>query len=199
MAHAVLRIYTDPPDAMLEHYDEIPPVLRSVEGFRVWGLVRTDTGCLTLTVCETAEACTETVTLAANLLAQTLGDRKPAPPTVFEGEVIFNITAERPEAQPHVVVAIFNQPPPPGLKEREAEIREVVSAAPGFRSWTAVGPTSTGGIIILVADDKAAADAIMRHMRDYNQANHPELAATAQPQLIEGQAIRRIRGETVPA
>jgi hypothetical protein len=35
-------------------------------------------------------------------------------------------------------------------------------------------------------------------MREYNQANHPELAATAQPQLTEGQAIRRIRGETVP-
>ena len=93
---------------------------------------------------------------------------------------------------------IFNQPPPTGLKEREAEIRGVVSAAPGFRSWTAVGPTSTGGIIVLVADDKAAADEIMRRMREYDQANHPELAATmasAQPQLIEGQAIRRILAE----
>ena len=198
MANAVLRIYTDPPDAMLEHLDEITRVFRSVEGFRVWGLVRTEAGCLTLTVCDTAEACSESVTLAANLLARTLGDQKPAPPTVLEGEVIFNITAERPEAQPHVVVAIFNQPPPPGLKEREAEIRGVVSAAPGFRSWTAIGPTSSGGVIVLVADDKAAADEIMRRMREHNRANRPELT-TPQPQLIEGQAIRRVRSEIVPA
>ena len=64
---------------------------------------------------------------------------------------------------------------------------------------TTGGPTSTGGIIVLVADDKAGAHEILRRMREYNQANHPELATTEQPRLIEGRAGRRVRGETVTA
>src|SRR5215472_16168960 len=171
MPSAVLRIYDNAPgliDALLANGDAVRDLLTGVKGFRIWGLFRTDTGGISLTVCETAEGCAETVRLAAGWIGQNLADQHIAPPTVLEGNVIFSISAGKPEAQPHVVVTIHSDPPPPGLKEREGIARERLLAMPGFRSSTAIGPTNTGGgVTVLVSDDKAAADEIRRRQREY--------------------------------
>jgi hypothetical protein len=155
---------------------------------------------MSLTLCETAEGCQESVRLAADWIGKNLADQSIAPPTVITGDVIFAIQTNRPETQPHAVVSIFSDPPPPGLKDREADLRELVAAAPGFRSSFAIGPTNTGGgVTVLVADDKAAADAIRQRTREYVTTKYPEAVPTTPPRIIEGQAVKRIVGAAVTA
>jgi hypothetical protein len=68
----------------------------------------------------------------------------------------------------------------------------------GFRSSTAIGPTNTGGgVTVLVADDKAAADEIRRRQREYVQTEYREAIPTTPPRIIEGQAVKRIVAESV--
>jgi hypothetical protein len=203
MSHAVLRIYDNAPnlaDALLAREDDIRSLLTGVKGFQTWGMFRTDTGVVSGTICETAEACAETVVIAADFLAKNLADLHVAPPTVLSGEVIYNLSARKPEAQPYTVTTIFSDPPPPGLKERAELLRETTLARDGFRHAVAIGPTNTGGgVTILVADDKASADAIRQANREYIEKEYPEAKPTRPPRIIEGQAVARITAEGVPA
>jgi hypothetical protein len=200
MSYAVLRIYENAPnlvDSLLAHEDDVRGLLMSVNGFRQWGLFRTETGGMSFTSCDTAEGCAETVKLAATWIAQTLPDQKIAPPTVYEGEIIHSFSAGKPEAKPYVRVAIFSAPGPPGAGERGDEIREIVSAVPGYRSYTVVR-TATGAFNGLVTDDKASADEIRDRLRAWLQTNYPGFSRP-DPQIIEGQAVKRIIAQTVPA
>ena len=130
-------------------------LLLDVKGFQQWGAARTESGAVTFTSCETAEACTETVTIAANFMAETFADKHYPSPTVISGELIYSVTAGKPDAQPAVALNIFSDPPPAQLKERATARRDTLLARPGFRSTFAIGPTNLGGgATLLVADDK---------------------------------------------
>jgi hypothetical protein len=200
MPFYVLRFYDNAPllvDALIEHEEDFRVLLTEVKGFRRWGLFRTETGGMSTTICDTAEACTETVTIAANWIGQNLADQNIAPPTVYVGEIILTFSANRPEARPFAFARIFSEPGPPGATERADEIREIVSAVPGYRSY-GVMRTATGAVNLTVADDKASADEIAQRLHAWVQANWPDFSRPA-PRVIEGQAVKRIIGQTVPA
>ena len=91
---------------------------------------------------------------------------------------------------PHVVVRIFSVPAPAGLREREAEVRELMTVVPGFRAYSVID-TGTGVVTIVAGDDKAATDEVGRRMGQFVQANYPEVLRTP-PQIIEGEGIFRI-------
>jgi hypothetical protein len=203
MSFAVLRIYENAPgivDDFLAHLDEIRALLLDVKGFQQWGAARTESGAVTFTACETAEACTETVAIAANFMAQTLADKHYPSPTVISGELIYSVTAGKPDAQPAVALNIFSDPPPAQLKERATARRDTLLALPGFRSTFAIGPTNLGGgATLLVADDKTSLEAIRQSQREYIEKEYPEAMPTTPPRTIFGQAVARIVGEPVTA
>ena len=91
---------------------------------------------------------------------------------------------------PHVVLRIFSVPAPAGLRERAAEVRELMTAVPGFRAYSVVH-TGTGLLSIVAADDKAATDEIGRRMGQWVQANYPEVIRTP-PQIVEGEGVFRL-------
>jgi len=199
MSYGVLRVYENAPnlvDSLLAHEDDVRRLLTGVNGFRQWGLFRTETGGMSFTACDTPEGCAETVKLAASWIAHNLPDQKIAPPTVYEGEIIHAFSAGRPEARPYGRVAIFSEPGPPGASERGDEIREIVSAVPGYRSYTVIR-TATGAVNGMVTDDKASADEIRDRLRAWLQTNYPGFSRP-DPQIIEGQAVKRITAETIP-
>lgn len=191
MPHVVVRIYDNAPGLVefaLSHKEEIRELLNGVPGFIGWGGVKTsDTGALSVTHCETAEGCSETTKRFADWLPQQLYNI-PAP-TVLSGERIYHFTANKPEAEPHVVVRIMHAPPPAGLKE--AVTGERMLAMPGFRSNTAVD-LGDRGMTILVADDKAASDEIRTMQADWVRTNHPDWIPSTPPDVIEGTAVVRI-------
>jgi hypothetical protein len=200
MTAAVLRIYNNAPglvDALLAHEDDVKALLTSVHGFRSWGLVRTDNGGLSVTACDTAAGCAETVTLAADWIGKNLADQHIAPPTVYEGEILITFATERPRAaNPHVVIALFSDPPPPSVKAHEAELREAMMATPGFRGWHATPTTAGGGFLVMVAEDKPSADDVMRRLVAFNEAHVPDVAAimaARPPRIIEGEGVKLIR------
>ena len=96
MPHAVLRMYANAPglvDAIVAHEDEVRALLTGVSGFRSWGMIRTQAGAYSITVCEDKAGCDETVRLAADWVkANVPGDI--APPTITEGETVLRIVAE---------------------------------------------------------------------------------------------------------
>jgi hypothetical protein len=198
MPYAVLRIYDIAPnlvDGLLAREADVRALLTGVHGFRAWGLVRTATGGLSLTMCDTAAGCTETVTLAADFLARNLADQHIAPPRVVEGEIIY---ADRPDGppveSPYVAVRIIADPPPvAGLKELEPVVRENAKATPGWRSNYAFGPTNLGGgCTVIVAGNKEAAEAFAQRNRDELRAHHPEMVPTGSIELIEGTGVKII-------
>jgi hypothetical protein len=184
--------------------DDVKALLTGVRGFRSWGLVRTDNGGLSVTTCDTAAGCAETVTLAADWISKNLADQRIAPPTVYEGETLITFATERPrEANPHVVIALFSDPPPPSVKEHESGLREAMRATPGFRGWHATPTTAGGGFLVMVAEDKAGSDDMMRRLIEFNEAHVPDVAAimaARPPQIIEGEGVNLIRvAGAVPA
>jgi hypothetical protein len=191
MPHVVVRVYDNAPGLIefaVSHKEEIRELLNGVPGFIAWGGAKTsDTGGLSITHCETAEGCAESTRRFAEWLPQQLPNI-PAP-TVFSGERIYHFTANKPEAQPHVVVRIMHAPPPAGLKQ--AVTGERMLAMPGFRSNTAVD-LGDRGMTILVADDKAAADEIRTMQADWVRTNHPDWIPSTPADVIEGTAIVRI-------
>ena len=200
MPNAVLRIYDNAPglvDALLANRDAVRELLTSVDGFRQWGLVRTESGAVSLTFCDTAEGCAETVRLAASWIRANVADQNIAPPVVHEGEVKISFTAGKPEATPYIRVAIFSEPGPAGSGERGDEIREVVSAVPGYRTYAAI-QTASGAVHITVADDKASGDEIIKRLRAWVSTKYPNFSRP-DPQVIEGQGVARIVAAAVPA
>jgi hypothetical protein len=199
MPSAVVRIYEKAPglvDALLANRDTVRELLTGVDGFRQWGLVRTETGAVSLTFCDTADGCAETVRLAASWIRDNVADQNIAPPVVHEGTVMVTFTAGKPEATPYVRVAIFGEPGPAGAGERGDEIREVVSAVPGYRTFAAI-QTASGAVNIIVADDKASGDEIVKRLRAWISTNYPNFSRP-DPQVIEGQGVARIVAAAVP-
>jgi hypothetical protein len=203
MVNAVVRIYDNAPglvDALLAHEDDVRALLTSVEGFRVWGLVRTDTGGFSSTVCETAEGCAETVKLAAAWVKDNVpGDI--APPRVLEGEELMAFFSDDYIAtgipdNPRVALIIFPAPPPPSVKDGEEELRSLMTSVPGFRLWAAHPMTNgSGGFVFAVNSDQAGLDEMAKRGNEFNQSKPDIVAALAgrEPEVIVGDSVKLIR------
>ena len=80
-------------DAILAHEDEVRALLTAVPGFRSWGMVRTQAGAFTITVCNDQAGCDESVRVAAGWIKDNLPNASIAAPTVTNGEAVLRIEA----------------------------------------------------------------------------------------------------------
>jgi len=169
-----------------------------VPGLITWGLADTGSGALSLTTCEDKASCDESSARAAAWIKTNMPDAKISPPRIVEGEVLYRIQHRVAQDHPHLVVRLFSDPVPERVKSGGDEIRELLTGVPGFR--TAIGAdTGSGGISILIADDKASADAVSEATRNLlvntwglGPAPHP-------PEVIEATGMLRVSSEAVPA
>jgi hypothetical protein len=201
MPHCVARLYNDSGPligAIKEREAEVRDIMTSVPGFISYAIIDTGQGAISLTTCQDKAGCDESIQRAADWIKTNLPDAKIDPPRILEGEPMFRFTAEQvSDNRPHVVARIFSDPPPPGLKEREGEVRELMTAVPGFRAYNAID-LGNGGITLVVGEDKAATDEIGRRMREYVQATAPGVLR-ATPQIIEGEGVFRFEARAAPA
>jgi hypothetical protein len=201
MPHIVVRIYAESGDLIskvLENVAEVRKIMLGVPGLITWGIADTGSGALSLTTCEDKAGCDESNVRAREWIKTNMPDAKIAPPRVVEGEVLYRIQNRVAEDHPQVVVRLFSDPVPERVKGGGDEIRELLIRVPGFRAAIAAD-TGAGGISILIADDKASADAVSEAVRNLlvntwglGPAPHP-------PEVIEATGMLRVSSEAVPA
>jgi hypothetical protein len=78
-------------DELGRRSDEIERLLRDVEGFTAYCLVKTAEGMTSLTVCEDQAGSGESNKVAASWLAENLPQLVPSPPEISGGEVKISI------------------------------------------------------------------------------------------------------------
>jgi hypothetical protein len=92
--HATIRNYSGAAalaDALVEHQDDIRNLLTGIDGFRAYYIVRDGDGATTISVFDDQAGADESTRLAAEWVAENLGDLGVAPPEVTSGPVIFSI------------------------------------------------------------------------------------------------------------
>jgi hypothetical protein len=91
--HATIRNYAGGralADALTENKDAIRDLLTGIDGFRAYYVVRDDDGATTISVFDDEAGALESTRLAAEWVAENLGDLSVAPPQVKTGEVAFS-------------------------------------------------------------------------------------------------------------
>ena len=200
MPHVVVRLYTDSGPLIgkiRESEAEVREIMTAVPGFRAYSIIDTGGGALSVTACEDKAGCDESIRRAAEWIKTNLPGANIAPPQIVEGEGVFRIEHRVSEKPPHVAVRVFSEPAPNGIREREADIREIMTGTPGFRAFSAID-NGSGGVTITACDDKASTDECSRRMREWVQATFPQ-AAPRTPQIIEGEGVFRFTAQAQAA
>ena len=96
--HGVIRSYSGQGaselfDLIVERKDEIEGLLRGVEGFVSYALIRTGDGGSTVTVCRDKAGTDESVSIARDWVAANGSQLAAAPPVVSEGGAEIYFTA----------------------------------------------------------------------------------------------------------
>jgi hypothetical protein len=88
--HATIRIYNQPElaDDLAGHAEEIQGLMAGVDGLRSYVLFRTDSGCASVTVCDTAQAAEASTDTAAAWFRERTGEITEPEPMIARGEVI---------------------------------------------------------------------------------------------------------------
>ena len=94
--NAVIRNYSGPGasalvDLLEGRKSEIEDLIRSVDGFVRWFLVRTEGGCATVTVCESKAGTDQSLQMASDWIAENAGDLGVILPDVTEGEIVLQV------------------------------------------------------------------------------------------------------------
>ncbi len=90
--HTVIRHYPTTPtlaDELKRRSKDVESVIGSVPGFIAYYLVKTKTGAVSVTVCETQAGCDETSKRAANWLRQNAPELKAGSPEIISGDLAF--------------------------------------------------------------------------------------------------------------
>jgi hypothetical protein len=193
--HVVVRIYPEAGPLVAvarEHEGEIREIMHSVPGFRSYGILDTGGGILSVTSCEDKAGTDESSARAAEfVMTNSPADVNLAPPQIIEGEGVWRFEAEgAPASGAHVAVRIFSGPPPEGLRDRQAEIRELMTAVDSFYSYGVIDTDTGGGISILAGKDKATTDEVGSRMGEWISTQYPNFKRSA-PQVIEGKGLYR--------
>jgi hypothetical protein len=88
--HATMRYYhgnTDLADQLEPRSDEVQALLRAVEGFRSYYMVRLDDATVSITVCDDEAGTAESTRVAAEWLKENMPDVAVSPPMVSSGAV----------------------------------------------------------------------------------------------------------------
>lgn len=88
--HATMRYYQGNPglaDQLAARADEVRALLRAVNGFQAYYLVRLDDATVSITVCDDEAGTEESTQVAAGWLRENMPDLAPNPPMVSSGAV----------------------------------------------------------------------------------------------------------------
>jgi hypothetical protein len=97
--HAVIRTYSgsgasDLFDRLEERKSDVDRLMRSIQGFIAYDLVRTDSGGASITVCRDKAGTDESARRAKQWIATNASDIRAEEPAVAEGPVIVHVEAE---------------------------------------------------------------------------------------------------------
>ena len=95
--HAVVRSYSGSGakelfDLLEQRLAEVESLIRPVQGFVAYSLIRTDDGGVTVTVCKDKAGTDESMQLARDWIQQNASDLNTSPPAVSEGSVLLNLS-----------------------------------------------------------------------------------------------------------
>ncbi len=95
--HTVIRNYsgsgaTELIDLLEDKKEEVESLIRAVSGFVSYSLVRTDGGCVTVTVCQDKAGTDESLQLAREWIQENAANLDVSPPAVTEGSNILYLS-----------------------------------------------------------------------------------------------------------
>jgi hypothetical protein len=102
--HAVIRTYSGSGanelfDLLEKRKSDVEDMMRSIEGFVAYDLVRTDGGGTSFTVCQDKAGVDESVRRAKQWIATNASDIRANDPTVSEGPVIVHLDGRETSAE----------------------------------------------------------------------------------------------------
>jgi hypothetical protein len=95
--HAVIRVYsgaggTKLIDLLQERKNEVEALIRSVQGFVSYSLLRTADGGASVTVCQDKAGTEESMRIAREWIGKNASNLAANPPTVVEGPIILQLS-----------------------------------------------------------------------------------------------------------
>ncbi len=95
--HAVVRSYSGSGakelfDLLEQRVAEVESLIRAVQGFVAYSLIRTDDGGVTVTVCQDKAGTDESLRLARDWIQENASDLGASPPVVSEGPVLLQLS-----------------------------------------------------------------------------------------------------------
>jgi hypothetical protein len=95
--HAVVRNYSGSGakelfDLLEQRVAEVESIIRAVQGFVAYSLIRTDDGGVTVTVCQDKAGTDESLRVARDWIQQNASDLNTSPPAVSEGSVVLHLS-----------------------------------------------------------------------------------------------------------
>lgn len=95
--HAVVRSYSGTGakelfDLLEQRLAEVESLIRAVQGFVAYSLIRTNEGGITVTVCQDKAGTDESLRVARDWIQQNASDLKTSPPAVSEGPVLLHLS-----------------------------------------------------------------------------------------------------------
>ena len=95
--HAVIRSYSgsgasDLVDLISGRQEEVENILRSINGFVSWTLIKTESGGTTVTVCQDKSGTDESIRVAREWIQENASDLEVSPPSVSEGPAPLHVT-----------------------------------------------------------------------------------------------------------
>ena len=95
--HAVVRSYSGSGakelfDLLEQRLAEVESLIRVVQGFVAYSLIRTDDGGVSVTVCQDKAGTDESLQAARDWIQQNASDLSTSPPAVWEGSVLLQLS-----------------------------------------------------------------------------------------------------------
>ncbi len=95
--HAVVRSYSGSGakelfDLLEQRLAEVESLIRVVQGFVAYSLIRTDDGGVSVTVCQDKAGTDESLQAARDWIQQNASDLSTSPPAVWEGSVLLHLS-----------------------------------------------------------------------------------------------------------
>ena len=94
--YATVRNYTGAPelaDALAARAGDVEELMGTIPGFQAYYLVRTDGGCTTISVFDSASGAEESSRRAAEYLRDHAGEFTSPPPAIYAGDVLVSLGA----------------------------------------------------------------------------------------------------------
>lgn len=74
-----------------QRQDEIETLIGSVTGLQTYSLIRTEEGCVTVTVCQDKTGTDQSIQIARDWIQENAADLGVSPPSISEGSVVFQV------------------------------------------------------------------------------------------------------------